>query len=199
MVAALYPSRRRFLATLSDNFNRVIFSLSKSLVSSVKVISLLIDLGGEKGITLSSSIPLAKLCMIFPDFPKLAVRISIGIFASSPMVSIPILLSSFCVALPTPHNIVTGNFSNFPLTSSFVKITNPSGFSSPDANFAKNLLCEIPAEQVSFVFSNILFFIFFAISTGKPNRLRAPVTSKNASSQPTTSTSGVKSQKISLI
>lgn len=67
-----------------------------------------------------------------------------------------------------------------------------------DPSFATNLLGATPTEQVSPCSAVTRARIRRAMAAGGPNNRRAPVTSRNASSRESGSTSGVTSRKIRI-
>ena len=77
--------------------------------------------------------------------------------------------------------------------------TKPSGFFRSLAILARNLLGATPTETTSRSSSRIACLICRPISTAGPNRCSLPVTSRNASSSDSGSTSGVNRSKISRI
>ncbi len=73
----------------------------------------------------------------------------------------------------------------------------PSGFLQPEAIFARNLLGATPAEAVSRVSSWMRALRWRATSIPRPSPSEFSVTSRNASSSDSGSTSGVTVRKIS--
>ena len=104
---------------------------------------------------------------------------------------------TFCVTFPTPHIFFMRSGSKNSLTLSGGTTVNPSGLSMSDAIFAINLDGATPAETVRPISLKTVAFTSFAISTAPPRRRLEPVTSRNASSMESGSTSGVKRPKIS--
>ena len=74
----------------------------------------------------------------------------------------------------------------------------PFGLQCCDASLAMNLEGAIPTEQVMPSSFSTRALMAVAISRPVPSSLRAPVTSRNASSKEIGSTSGVNEEKISI-
>ena len=75
----------------------------------------------------------------------------------------------------------------------------PFGLQRPEASFAMNFVVAIPTEQVIPSLASTFARISFAIVRPSPSRRLAPVTSRNASSSESGSTSGVTDLKISIM
>ena len=120
------------------------------------------------------------------------------VFAISPIVFNPNLLSISAVFSPTPHNSFIGSGCKKVSVLSGEISSIPFGLHLLDANFAINLVLAIPTEQVIPSWLSTFWRMADPISRGVPSRRLAPATSRNASSTEIGSTKGVKFRKISI-
>ncbi len=97
---------------------------------------------------------------------------------------------------PTPQSRPTGSGARNAAPSSAATSRWPSGFARSDAIFAMNFTDAIPADAGSPTSSAMRRRRLIAISAALPNSDCEAVTSRNASSSDSGSTSGVTSARI---
>ena len=129
-----------------------------------------------------SSIPLAKACKVMPKLLNSSTSRSVGYFARSPMVRIPIFRSFGAVRLPTMNSSETGRGHNFFSSSSGKSVMILLGFSNSPAIFASSLLQLMPMLTVKPSSVKMRCWIVLAASRGGPKRASMPVYSKKPSS-----------------
>jgi hypothetical protein len=100
---------------------------------------------------------------------------------------------------PTPHNRSTGSAWRNVSSPSTGTTSRPSGFATPLATFARNLVLATPTVTGIPTRSRTSCRRRPAICDGMPAIRRRPPTSRNASSIESPSTSGVVSRKTSNI
>ncbi len=101
-------------------------------------------------------------------------------------------------ALPTPHSAPTGRVRRNGTVAAAGTSSMPSGLACVDASFATNFVVAIPTEHVIPWSAWTRRRSAAAIRVGGPRRRRAPLTSRNASSTLTCSTSAVISPSAAM-
>jgi len=102
--------------------------------------------------------------------------------------------SRACAAAPMPGTTATGRSASRAAVSARPMIEKPRGFSSSEASFARNLLCDSPTDTVMPISSSTRFAKRTSVVAGLAwCRRSVPERSRKASSIDTGSTSGVSS------
>jgi hypothetical protein len=112
------------------------------------------------------------------------------------MVRYPIACIFGAVFGPMPHIRSMGSGARNAATSPSATTTSPSGLRRSLATFAANLHGATPADAVSSSSARTSRLIAPAIDVPSPKSATLPVTSRNASSSDSGSTSGVYRRKI---
>lgn len=99
---------------------------------------------------------------------------------------------------PTPHSAPTGRVRRNGTVAAAGTSSMPSGLACVDASFATNFVVAIPTEHVIPWSAWTRRRSAAAIRVGGPRRRRAPLTSRNASSTLTCSTSAVISPSATM-
>ncbi len=107
------------------------------------------------------------------------------------MVPMPTRRSASSVTRPTPHSRETGRGARNAATPPGGTSTRPSGLPRSVAIFAASFTSAIPAETASPQLARTSALIARAMSAPAPWSARLAVTSRNASSRDSGSTSGV--------
>ncbi len=102
------------------------------------------------------------------------------------------------VTRPTPQRRPTGSGARKSASVPAATTTSPSGLRRSDATFATNLLAATPTDAVSRSDAAMRALIARATAGPSPWSPSVPVTSRNASSMETGSSSGVKSARIAM-
>ena len=142
--------------------------------------------------------PLAASCRKMPCFLKWETRISLSVWAKSPMVRMPRVRRRSAVECPTYSKSPTGRGQNFAGSSSGNRVCTKSGFLKSEAVLASKRFVEIPTLTVKPSSSRISSFTLWAKVTKSPYNPSVPVISQKASSMLNCSTTGAYRRKSSM-